>query len=274
VKNKAWSPRVEVMLPSRISEKTEGVPYQFSFIRSKNPANRPGFNFRTSMRCFTSKADDCLPHYYRVPYINNSGKFTSNTLYVWRTSGENMLKSLYATVSSQLRRLMFKRKHYNKNHRLSDSIQMAIAKAAALYSISHDDWFMNRFLGATRGKPNWESVHGLIHYCVCRMDDIHRFVYGQLLLQRCWLEFRGRKPRDKSRIDFTPEHAIRMFRNEPITKLLKTKVDFNRLAIVDRNPFGCFRNIKSPSIHASEERLRFARFSGKPLPSLGTFDRT
>lgn len=153
----------------------------------------------------------------------------------------------------------------NKNGRLSDSVLSSLRKVAALYSITHDDWLLDRFLGMTRkGRASQKSIHGFLKYSASRMDDTHRFVYGQLLLQRRWLEFHGKAPCDKSKVGFIPEHVLNLFKNEPITKIIRAKVDFDSLAKVDQNPLGAIKSLKSPPTHDGGE-LRFRKYSGKPL---------
>jgi len=164
-------------------------------VRSPHPRRIEGMATRTSTRWFQVKESKKI--FTPVPYVTNSGKFSISTLCFWNTYPEQIIASLTSTVYQRLRGLVGKRhgfrclKHYRET----------LFKIAAYYTVTHDDYFMDRVLGILKRKAR-KQAHNLLHFAVSTMDENIRFVYDQICSQILWLSFRAKTvvfKRDKSK---------------------------------------------------------------------------
>jgi hypothetical protein len=150
---------------------------------------RPGMQYRTSTRWFDSGSSVRKTHH--IPYVSISGKFSIHTLYIWKAFPEQVLFSMISTVYSRLLRISLKR-----NIKLTRRHRNDLVKVATVYTITKDDWVIDRFLGIC--KESVKKATGFVHFCVFNLDDDKRFVYSQAWQHAHWLKFQAYGPSDKS----------------------------------------------------------------------------
>jgi len=89
-----------------------------------------------------------------------------------------------------------------------------IFKAAAYYTVTRDDWFLDRFLGIF-SRRNRRAAHNLYTLVFSNLDENFRFVISQILKQISWLSFRCRavvdpqyRRRDKSKMEMDSDSVM------------------------------------------------------------------
>lgn len=128
---------------------------------------------------------------HAIPYVSTSGKFSLNTLCFWKAHPEQVFTSVISTVYSRLLRISLKRKI-----RLSRFVRNSLMKVSIVYTITKDNWVIDRFLGIQ--KNSVKSANHFAHFCVFHLDEDKRFVYSQAFKQAHWLKFQVFRPSDKS----------------------------------------------------------------------------
>jgi hypothetical protein len=172
----------------------DGEPYVFPFVKSLHPTpiQFPGMEFRTSLGWFDASCS--RKKFQSIPFISFSGKFSIHTLGVWKAYPQQVIFSLISTVYFRLLRILRKRFGF----RLGRRIMNAAFKIAVVYTITRDNWIIDRFLGMARKGTPIKVVENHIHFCVSELDENKRFVYSQAYYQANWLKFQVFRPRDKS----------------------------------------------------------------------------
>jgi len=147
--------------------------------------------YRSSTRWFpqSSSVRRVIP----VPFVSKSGKFSVNTLYLWRAYPEQVIMSVISTVYSRILAILTSR-----FERVGRSLRDACIKVATVYTINKDDYVIDRFLGISRKGIPIKSIRNFAHYCAIQLDDDKRFVYSQALRRADWLKFQVNRPGDKS----------------------------------------------------------------------------
>lgn len=147
---------------------------------------------RTSMRWFDVKTSKRV--FTPIPFVSKSGKFSVNTLCYWTAYPEQIVATLSSTVLSRLKKIIARRfswRYCKENLRL-------LAKISFLYTVTHSDYLMDRFLGILKRKANTGLAHRFLYHSTCKLGEDDRFVYNQLCNMSLWLSFRCRTcKRDK-----------------------------------------------------------------------------
>jgi len=146
--------------------------------------------FRSSLRWRTDSTS--VRKCYQVPFVSKSGKLSANTLYFWKAYPEQVFMSVVSTIYQRLLKIQLKRHKF-----VGRGLRDCLIKAATIYYINKDDWFLDRLLGITKSEP-LKRIRNFVHYFVCELDDNKRFVYSQALHQANWLKFQVFRPADKS----------------------------------------------------------------------------
>jgi len=172
----------------------KGVPYVFPFVNElhPNPAIRPGMEYRSSLSWFNKELS--LRKFRAIPFVSKSGKFSLHTLCVWKSYPEQVLLSLISTVYSRILKILVKRFKI-----VSKRVMNIAFKTSIIYTITRDNWIIDRFLGMARhGGTPIKKIESFIHFCVYELDANKRFVYSQAYFQANWLKFQVFRPCDKS----------------------------------------------------------------------------
>jgi hypothetical protein len=133
-----------------------------------------------------------------LPLVDRVGKLTGVTLYRVPSTISQAVATTVATVASRLEAHLSK----HQGNRVAVKHRWLTVRVAHYYSVSHNEWFLDRFLAISRS--TWDTgkkfIFSLLSKFVAKMDAYNRFVYGQVCLQTHWLLTRGPKsvPRDKS----------------------------------------------------------------------------
>jgi len=147
-------------------------------------------NIRSSCRWFRGSGSKRAP--YPVPFVTLSGKFSLSTLCFWNAYPEQIFASLSSTVYSRLTRIVGRRHGFKYMRKCRD----LLIKVSSLYTIMHNDWIIDRFLGILRSRSH-RNAYKLLTVLVGTLGENKRFVYDQACLQASWLEYRARRVRDK-----------------------------------------------------------------------------
>jgi len=159
---------------------------------------------RTSYRWFDCQLSQRV--FTPIPFVNRSGKFSINTLCFWTAYPEQIVASLCSTVYQRLLRIIANRftwKYAVGNRQL-------LLKISALYTVTHHDSMVDRFLGILRKQDNLGVAHRLLYHYTCKLGAHTRFVYNQLTSLSLWLTFRSTTcRRDKPSPEYGPRaHTI------------------------------------------------------------------
>jgi hypothetical protein len=149
-----------------------------------------------------------------VPYIDISGKFSTRTLYKWKTTPTRWYASTVSTVYSRLWKVSRKRhgiKFCNKVYR-------KLLQAAALYVFLRKDSLIDRVLGILRKKDS-KGLNGVLLSFARNLDENERFVVNQVCYQTNWFTSRSERPRDKSSVRF------KKWLSEPILEPLEEDLE-------------------------------------------------
>jgi len=149
----------------------------------------PGFNTKISKRAWVEPASPLKER--PVPFINQTGKFSSGILGYWRTTDQAYVASIVSTVYQRLKMLSTHRYPKEKSNR---SLGLAY-QAACYYSLTRNDWFLDRVVALLA--RNDKALRSLLWKVVSRLGANTRFVFGQFLHQDLWLKSRAAKPRAK-----------------------------------------------------------------------------
>jgi hypothetical protein len=134
-----------------------------------------------------------------LPLIDRVGKFTGVTRLRVPCTVPQYIATTVATVASRLETHLIK----HQGHRVAVKHRWLSARIAYYYSVTKNEWFIDRFLAVSRSS-SWEkgkkAIFFVLRKFVAKLDAYNRFVYGQVCLQTHWLLTRGLKsvPRDKS----------------------------------------------------------------------------
>lgn len=129
-----------------------------------------------------------------IPYVTSCGKFSMFKLATWYSYPEQVVASLTSTVYQRLLKIWGKRKRKVKD--ISSRDKQQLLQVAALYTVSHSDYFFDRALALlTKSK----QLRSLIDSFVRKLDDKFWFVYSQVCYQTYWLTFQSLGISDKSR---------------------------------------------------------------------------
>jgi len=165
-----------------------------------SPALVPGMEFRSSVSWFDTSSSQRA--YRATPFVSKSGKFSLNTLCIWKCYPQQQIFSLVSTVYSRLRAILIKRFKKELGKRLLN----CAFKIAIVYVLTRDNRAIDRFLGMTRRKARTpiKVVEALCTSCVYALSENKRFVYSQAYFQANWLKFQVFRPSDKLSKDFSP----------------------------------------------------------------------
>jgi len=177
--------RVETRISHSFGRCSGAVPYVPVHVRDSHPRYLPGLYPRTSVRWF--EQERFQQSFTPIPFVHSSGKFSASTVCFWTAYPQQIVATLTATVYQRLLRLV-RRRHGEKYSR---SCRETCFKAAAYYTITRDDWFVDRFLGIFR-RRNRRSAHGLFTLVFSNLGENYRFVINQVFKQASWLSFRSR----------------------------------------------------------------------------------
>jgi hypothetical protein len=177
-----------------VNDIESATPHTAGFIKGKHPSPRkwPGMEYRSSLSWFNSETS--VRKFRAIPYVSKSGKLSLSTLYFWKSYPEQVIMSLVSTVYRRLLCIHYKRYSSTKRRDLNDLLKISI-----VYTLTRDNWILDRFLGMSRKGQNKKAVTRFTHYCVSQLDDDKRFVYSQAFQQANWLKFQVFRPSDKSR---------------------------------------------------------------------------
>jgi hypothetical protein len=162
----------------------------------KLPDRLPGLRVKKSKRW---AVDTPLLEDTPLPMINQVGQFVGVTLFRVPCTVSQAIATIVATVGSRLESHLVRHQGY----RVAVKSRWLVIRSAYYYSMSKNNWFLDRFLAVSRSN-NWEkakkSIFSLLVKFLAKMDAYNRFVYGQVCHQTHWLLTRGPKsaPRDKS----------------------------------------------------------------------------
>lgn len=161
------------------------VPFIPYHVRESHPRYLPGLYPRTSTRWFESEGFQ--QSFTPIPFVHVSGKMSASTVCFWTAYPQQIVATLTATVYQRLLRLIERRHGY----RYVRGCRETIFKAATYYSVTRDDWFVDRFLGIFK-RRNRRAAHGLYTCALSNLDENFRFVISQICQQISWLSFRSR----------------------------------------------------------------------------------
>lgn len=240
-------PKVAIVIDHRRSQ----VPHFPLYVSELHPNSRkrPGMKFRSSTRWFSEELSTRKVR--QIPFIDKSGKFSTSTLYFWRSYPEQVFLSVTATIYSRILTLLQKR-----FGRVSRRIRDSLVKISTVYAINKDDYVIDRFLGMARPGTPVKSISNFAHYCAIQLDDDKRFVYSQALRRADWLKFQAHGPGDKS--------SKYMCHRTHLENLLDWSDEQNtNLGLYDSEKLVNFWESCIPVV-------RFERASHSVTPSLGT----
>jgi hypothetical protein len=207
--------RVETRISHSFGRCSGAVPYVPVHVRALHPRYLPGLYPRTSLRWF--ETEGFQQSFTPIPFVHVSGKLSASTVCFWTAYPQQIVATLTATVYQRLLRLVIRRHGY----KYSRSCRETCFKAATYYTVTRDDWFLNRFLGIFK-KRNRRAAHNLYTLVFCNLDENFRFVISQVLKQALWLSFRSRtvvipkvRVRDKSRIEGDSDSVLSFDWTEP-----------------------------------------------------------
>jgi hypothetical protein len=145
-----------------------------------------------------------------IPYINNSGKIGLTTICRWFAHPLQVIATISATVFQRLQQILIRR----HGTRFAFAHKDVTIRTAICYSISRNDWIIDRFLGYYKRKANNGPYIALLSKFIAQFDDDKRFVYSQAWQQAYWLTSRSERPRDKSKLEYAPGFAS-LFKDKP-----------------------------------------------------------
>jgi hypothetical protein len=123
-------------------------------------------------------------------------------------------------------------------------------KVAALYTVTHSDYFLDRALAClTRPRP----LARIVQYFVRKLDDKFWFVYRQICLQINWLTFQSLGISDKSSNELLRSFMVatpKKERNEMIITAFETASDVKVLS-----KFRTTRYVHEKKNHSLEKAL-------------------
>jgi len=175
-----------------------------------HPLRVHSMNVRSSCRWFREWGSTRAP--YPIPLVCSSGKFSGSTLCFWKAYPEQISASLSSTVYSRLSRIVGRRhgwRYMRRNREL-------LFKIAAFYTVTHIDYYLDRFLGIFKQRSHG-AAQSLLCWLLSRLGDNLRFVYNQICSQISWLTFRSKWIRDKPSNDrrVSPHPSLDSMRAEP-----------------------------------------------------------
>lgn len=180
------SRRVEVRLqPRGINPSCRGaVPHTPPKYKAPHPPLE-GMVSRTSYRWFDCQISKRV--FTPIPFVNRSGKFSINTLCFWTAYPEQIVASLCSTVYNRLLRIIANRFTW----RYAVGNRQLLLKISALYTVTHHDSMLDRFLGILRKEKGIGAAQRLCYHYTCKLGAHTRFVYNQLTSLSLWLTFRS-----------------------------------------------------------------------------------
>jgi hypothetical protein len=132
---------------------------------------------------------------YNLPLIDKLGKFSGYTLCKMKMTPAAFIATVTSTVLGRMKARCLR---FNSRGLVSSNKRL-LAKAAYYYSLTHNNWFHDRFLFLCKDlAKNKDSINSLVNRFLLHMDDNTRFVYSQVMFQTNWLFTRASWPRDKS----------------------------------------------------------------------------
>jgi hypothetical protein len=204
-KNKKKKPRTRHRLGTQASTKivedskapfisTKGtVEHKIPVLNGNLPRQR-AFCVRNSDRWCRTQKVNTYPDTFDVPYLDQLGRPTGNTLLRWTCQAPAFVASMVSTTARRL--LLYARRH-NSWQVLNKNLYR-IVMASYLYVSTKNSYFWDRILFFSRNlEKNGPLIHRFMLRCLVRTNDSIRFVYGQVALQTNWLLFRAERPRDK-----------------------------------------------------------------------------
>jgi len=163
----------------------------------------PSMRFKTSTRWIPAYDTACR-RVIPIPFVNKVGKFSPHYVCKWRCHPAQAIASLSATVFARLQRVLIKR----HGTRFAFSLSNLTFECASAYSVSFNDWIIDRFLGIFSKKTGKRSAfRSLLSAFIAKLDDDQRFVQRHASLQAQWLTSRSKRPRDKSRLKRKPSNS-------------------------------------------------------------------
>jgi hypothetical protein len=202
-------------------------------VHELHPYRVGGMVTRTSTRWFRHWPSE--RRYRSVPYVTETGKFSSLELVTWNCYPEQLVASLTSTVYTRLLKIWMKRKQRFRDIKWSD--KKILFKVAALYVTTHSDYFLDRAL-ALLHRPG--PLNSIVNCFVRKLDDKFWFVYSQICNQIYWLTFQSLGISDKSRKDFCeslmPE-GTQEARNNSVKSSFETASCCNNRIMFRKTPY-------------------------------------
>lgn len=164
----------------------------FSYLPDKHPAFRIKKSYRWAER-------GPLIEGAKFPLISSVGKYTGVSVLEADCRPCQLVATVVSTIASRLESHLMK--HQGKDIMIKH--KWLTVRAAYLYAVTKNGWFIDRFLALSRSnswKVSKRAILGLLKKFSRRMDAYNRFVYDQVSFQTYWLSSRGPRvaPRDKS----------------------------------------------------------------------------
>lgn len=161
---------------------------------------------------------DYLPEFnqmeFDLPLIDRLGRYTGKALYSIACRPTDVVATVISTIFSRLKRYSC----YHNSFRAFKLREKDIFRAAVLYALSKNSYYMDRILYFLRDlKERGRLIHPVTLHFLSKGNEDKRFVYGQACYQANWLIFRAAKPRDK--LPFLNKYDSRSptFRGKPRT---------------------------------------------------------
>jgi hypothetical protein len=156
--------------------------------------NIPTYSTKRSLRWIPDYNSDCS-RVIGIPIVKVSGKFGLSVVAHWTCHPLQAIASMSATVFKRLQSVLIKR----HGSRFAFGVYKLTLEFAICYSLSRDDWLIDRFLGISRIRSKVPVLRSILRNFVKDLDDDQRFVHSQASRQAYWLTSRSERPRDKSR---------------------------------------------------------------------------